>query len=297
MRKPLCLSLIVPLLIPLILTTSCSTNVSDYRYIEGSYSTYTCSVQYDKSIQLELPVNEGDYLQIGITGETIYLNASLTDPTGNNLGSRTFDNNKPIDFPISKKGIYTLTIQGPGSFTVQQVGAQVQLIVSTAVFTAPATAKALTSLKWLMIPVILGAIFLIIFLIKRRRGKIKLPQYLGNVPTIPKSVGDVPLKGHYFGPDGPGTDKIQPPANETINHHEFAQSNTGDPIFYGQIGPSEFQSPLKHIEDSLTNSDISRLVKEGKITIEEAAKTLEIVKNMDFMDRNSFLSAIEHRED
>ena len=69
-----------------------------------------------------------------------------------------------------------------------------------------------------------------------------------------------------------------------------------EPISF--VDPNEFinsQSPFEHGADFLTNLEINRLLEEGKITIKDAESARRQTKNMDFLERESFLSAIEHR--
>ena len=69
-----------------------------------------------------------------------------------------------------------------------------------------------------------------------------------------------------------------------------------EPISF--VDPSEFinsQSPFEHGANFLTNLRINRLLEEGKITIKEAEATRRQTKSMDFLERERFLSAIEHR--
>lgn len=70
----------------------------------------------------------------------------------------------------------------------------------------------------------------------------------------------------------------------------------GEPTTF--VDSSEFiksPSPLESFEDFQTNQRINRLIKEKRITIEEAKSVRQQTCNMDFLERKGFLSAIEHR--
>ena len=74
--------------------------------------------------------------------------------------------------------------------------------------------------------------------------------------------------------------------------------------FIPPVYPSEFiiesQSPQSPFEglDLLTKQRITNLLREGKITtVEEFEATCRQAANMDFLERESFLSAIECREE
>jgi hypothetical protein len=93
-----------------------------------------------------------------------------------------------------------------------------------------------------------------------------------------------------------GPDWIAPEQGPAYRPEDKAQS---EPIgFVDSVDASELinsQSSFEHGADFLTNQRINRLLEEGEITIKEAEATRRQTKNMDFLERERFLSAIEHR--
>ena len=79
-----------------------------------------------------------------------------------------------------------------------------------------------------------------------------------------------------------------------VNEHGQATRPEAEPQseFTGFVNPSEF---INSQPDFLKNQRINRLLEEEKITIKEAGEIRRQTKNMDFFEREGFLSAIEHR--
>lgn len=94
-------------------------------------------------------------------------------------------------------------------------------------------------------------------------------------PHLGQSTGTI-----YVDVDG----KPAPPPN--------ANESSG---FYEYVDDSDIASSQPSDTDFLTNLRINRLVEEGKITIKEAEATRQQTKNMGFIEREGFLSAIERR--
>jgi hypothetical protein len=310
--------LTVVLLVVLVsITTSCSDiNTSDYKYIEGSSSKYTCSVPYDGNTQLELPVNEGDYLQIAITGDTIQLDASVTDPSGKNLGAYSFPNGKPQAVRITIPGNYKLLIQGPGSFTVKQVGAQDHLTVTTAAFTRPLTAVTPSTMIWLVIPAILGVILIVGLFMRRRIVKVPCPAREGAIPTGDDAASHphasspmTPLyEKNYFGPDGPGMNSSPPADRPFVDPWPFVDpyGKGGNPSF---VQAQDIWPEMPWITDmnpsvhrGMNSMKLNRLVKEGKVTPGDAIKYQRDIEERDddWLSQRpigSLLDAIDMREE
>jgi hypothetical protein len=297
--------LILPLSGMLFLCISCN---SDYKYVEGSSSTYTFGVQFDNPIYLKLPVNEGDRLQIAITGETIQINASLIDPTGKILGSDTFANGQPIVFPTSKKGIYVLAIQGPPSFSIQQVGALDNLTVSTESFASTPLVRTESVLKWLLIPIILGIILLIIFFKKNSSAGVPAG-YLYEPPSRPDWVSS------EHGPAYRPEDKIYNEHVEFVDSGEIIRPQSVSDEGKGPFSKYKFhnsnsdavsrmrdkiKSDDNDMRKSMLKQEVSNLTGEGKITPNEAIKLNKQIDDSvnspkSYIDTDRFLRSIRNR--
>ena len=78
--------------------------------------------------------------------------------------------------------------------------------------------------------------------------------------------------------------------------------NENGQAFHPQDEPISFvepevepEPPFEHGADFLTDERINRLLKGGKISLPDAESIRRQTKNMNFLQRESFLSAIEHR--
>jgi hypothetical protein len=130
----------------------------------------------------------------------------------------------------------------------------------------------------------LWILYLIVWIIAKKRER-KFHRDTGTaLQSMNVSPSEPSGKRWYVKPDGTATDTLPPNASETISF----------------VDPSEFinsQSPFEHGADFMMNERINRLLEEGKITIKEYEVCRRVTKNMDFLERESFLSAVEHRDE
>ncbi len=145
-------------------------------------------------------------------------------------------------------------------------------------------------IHWVLIASAVLAVLWIVRLIIWIRGKIeeKVSYRDMNVspskPTLEANRVPPPHGTFYVAPNGTTTDTTPFTTSETVETHEIFE-------------PMKSQSPFEHSADFLTNQRINRLLGAGDITIKEAEATRQQAKNMDFLERESFLSAIEHRRE
>lgn len=137
--------------------------------------------------------------------------------------------------------------------------------------------------------IVLAALWLLrlIIWIIAKKGESKFSGDMGRGVNVSPPLGVTPTakdrgapngKHWYVKPDGTITDT--PPYNAS------------EPISF--VDQSEF---IDHPIDFMTNQRINRLLEEGEITIKEAGAIRRQIKleSMDFLEREGFLSAIEHR--